>query len=85
MESFWPEYLQAKYLKLKHLQPFWPGFLQAKPAICLDIYHDIVYFCSFILAWIYSGQDYHNFLTHNYKLSHGEWKVFDLNIYKPNT
>jgi hypothetical protein len=37
MESFWPEYLQAKYLKLKHLLPFWPGFLQAKPAICLDI------------------------------------------------
>jgi hypothetical protein len=33
-ESFWPEYLQAKYLKLKHLLPFWPEFIQAKPVIC---------------------------------------------------
>jgi hypothetical protein len=29
MESFWPEYLQAKYLKLKHLLPFWPEIIQA--------------------------------------------------------
>jgi hypothetical protein len=36
MERFWPEYLQAKYLKLKHFLPFWPEFIQAKPAICLD-------------------------------------------------
>ena len=36
MERFWPEYLQAKYLELKHLLPFWPEFIQAKPAICLD-------------------------------------------------
>jgi hypothetical protein len=36
MEGFWPEYLQAKYLKLKHLLPFWPEFIQTKPAICLD-------------------------------------------------
>jgi hypothetical protein len=34
MESFWPEYLQAKYLKFKHLLPFWPEFIQAKPVIC---------------------------------------------------
>jgi hypothetical protein len=33
MESFWREYLRAKYLKLKHLLPFWPEFIQAKPAI----------------------------------------------------
>jgi hypothetical protein len=37
------------------------------------------------LVWIYSGQDYHNVLTHNCKLSHGEWKSFGFNIYKPNT
>jgi hypothetical protein len=37
------------------------------------------------LFWIYSGQDYHNFLTHNCKLSQGEWNAFGLNIYKPNT
>jgi hypothetical protein len=36
MESFWPEYLQAKYLKSKHLLPFWPEFIQAKPVICFD-------------------------------------------------
>jgi hypothetical protein len=36
------------------------------------------------LAWIYSGQDYHNFLTHNFKLSHGEWKAFGLNLFKPS-
>jgi hypothetical protein len=40
---------------------------------------------SFFLAWIYSGRDDHNVLTHNIKLSHGEWKAFGLNIYKPNT
>jgi hypothetical protein len=33
MESFWPEYLQAKYLKLKQLLPFCPEFIQAKSAI----------------------------------------------------
>ena len=27
----------------------------------------------------------HNFLTHNWKLSHGEWKAFDLDFFKPNT
>jgi hypothetical protein len=36
MESLWPEFFQAKYLKLKHLLPFWPEFIQAKPTICLD-------------------------------------------------
>jgi hypothetical protein len=40
---------------------------------------------SFVLAWIYSERDYHNVLTHNFKLSHGEWKAFGLNIYKTNT
>jgi hypothetical protein len=35
MESFWPEYLQAKYLKLEHVLLFWPPeFIQAKPVIC---------------------------------------------------
>jgi hypothetical protein len=36
MESLWPGFFEAKYLKLKHLLPFWPEFIQAKPAICLD-------------------------------------------------
>jgi hypothetical protein len=36
MERFWPEYLQAKYLELKHLWPFRHEFIQAKPAISLD-------------------------------------------------
>jgi hypothetical protein len=36
MGSFWPEYLQAKYLKLKQLLPFCPEFIQAQPTICLD-------------------------------------------------
>jgi hypothetical protein len=27
----------------------------------------------YILASMYSGQDYHNFFTRNCKLSHGEW------------
>jgi hypothetical protein len=34
MESFWSEYLQAKYLNVKHLLPFWPELIQAKPVIC---------------------------------------------------
>jgi hypothetical protein len=75
----------SQILKLKHFLPFWPEFIQAKLAICLDFQHDIVYFCSYILDSIYSGQDCHNFLTDNCKLSHGEWKAFGLNIYKPNT
>jgi hypothetical protein len=34
MEGFLPEYLQAKYLKLKHLLLFLPELIQAKPVIC---------------------------------------------------
>jgi hypothetical protein len=33
MESFWPEYLQAKNLKLKQILPFWPEFIQDKLTI----------------------------------------------------
>jgi hypothetical protein len=66
--------------------PFWPEFIQAKPAICFDWFlARYCYFCSYTLDWIYSVKDCHNFLTHNCKLSHGEWKAFGLNIYKPNT
>jgi hypothetical protein len=74
MERFWPEYLQAKYLELKHLLPYWPEFIPAKPAILFGYLARYCYFCSYILDWIYSGQDCHNFLTHNCKLSQSEWK-----------
>jgi hypothetical protein len=75
----------SQILEIEQLLPFWTEFIQAKPAICLDFKHDIVYFCSYILDWLYSGQDCHTFLTHNCKLSHGEWKAFGLDLFKPNT
>jgi hypothetical protein len=156
MESFWPEYLQAKYLNwalfvvfgLNLFKPsrwfvrifssilftfvpiFWLGFIQDKIAISLlpitanyrtvngkpftwnfscqileievpfavlawiyssqasDLFGFLAWHCLLLflyLVWIYSGQDYHTFLTHNCKQSQGEWNAFGPNIYKPNT
>jgi hypothetical protein len=58
MESFWLEYLQAKYLKLKHFLPFWTEFIYSSQAS--DLFGFLArdcYFCLYILDWIYSGQD----------------------------
>jgi hypothetical protein len=84
MGSFWPGFFQAKYLKLKQLLPFWPEFT-SQASDLFGFLARYSYLCSYILAWNYSVQDYHNFLTYNCKLSQEEWKAFVLDFFKPNT
>ena len=80
MERIWPQYLQAKYLKSKRLLPFWPELIQAKAG---DLLGFSARFC--LLLFVYFGLDLFRTRLINCKLSHGEWKAFNLNIYKLNT
>ena len=87
MESFLPEYLEAKYLKLKQLLPIWPEIIQAKPAICSSQRHCLLLFVCFgldlfrtrlpLIFYLYS-------ITENYRTVNGnllDW-IFSSQILK---